>query len=565
MSEATGFRLGRMMLRIGAAAAALGLLVGCVRIPTDSSVSTIPIEALGEGDDLLVVPEGPVAGASAREILIGFIRAGRGPQNGYAVAAEFLTESFATTWWAGAGVLVTSSGINPVEREDGGLSLTVDVAGELDADGSYTTAPAATQRELVYELVQEDGEWRISAGPDGTVLSPMSFSAIFGPVELHYFTPDYRFLVPELRWFVVGRATINRIVDELLDADSPLLASGVFVSAFPAGTDRPEAITVDGNQASVTLSSHVLAASELDQSRMLEQLRRSMGSLGQITRVTVVAGGFPMAIPELAGVDATLVDPTPLGIVDGAFGVLGADRVAPLGELSPIIDQLDPVAVTVGRSRDTAAVLTELGAVRVSGGGSELVDDRAELTAPSIDPWGWMWTTPVQGLAGLRATSAGGTVLEVPLALAADEDPTGSAEVVAWRISRDGSRLVAALESPEGIRVVVWGIQRDEALAPLGLVAPRLLVDGIPVGDLAWVGAEAVAVLGVGANPAVVLLPIGGRGVLLGSAPGAVQLVAGGTVESIRVRDEDGDVLRFAQELGWVESNWTASLLGVQQ
>ena len=60
---------------------------------------------------------------------------------------------------------------------------------------------------LTYSFVQENGEWRISGGPDGIVLSQSSFSVVFTERALYFFDPTYTYLIPDVRWFA-SRATL---------------------------------------------------------------------------------------------------------------------------------------------------------------------------------------------------------------------------------------------------------------------------------------------------------------------------------------------------------------------
>ena len=64
--------------------AALSLLVltGCAAIPTGLDVKSGPeIAAYEQQEVAYYTPSGPVPGASAKEIVSGFLAAGTGPQN----------------------------------------------------------------------------------------------------------------------------------------------------------------------------------------------------------------------------------------------------------------------------------------------------------------------------------------------------------------------------------------------------------------------------------------------------------------------------------------------------
>jgi len=540
-----------------AAVLIVGVLAGCVRIPLDGDVSTVAIADIEGGDQLIVVPEGPVDGASPREILRGFVLAGRGPQNGYEVATEFLTDAFATEWWPSGGVIVTSSTFAPAEVAEDRLTLTVEASATLDSRGRYL-AGEPTSHELDFEFELEEGQWRISAAPDGTVLSPASFDAIFSETSLYFWSPDFRYLVPEQRWFLDTRTVANRVVDELLAADSAYVGTGVLVTAFPEGTERPESVDLVDGRASVTLSSEVLAASRQTQSRMLAQLDWSLASLGDVDSATIVAGGFPVGIESLDTIDRLQVGAAPIVMIDGTLGTLGTlagESVVPLDAFGTALAGVEFDAFTLGRSGMDAAVLVGGVAGYATATGVETRDDRPGLAAPSLDPWGWLWSVPVDSPSGLMAFASGADARTLAL------DQSGT--ITALRVSRDGTRLLAAVDGSGGTRVMVAGIARTADLTPTALVDPVVIASGVRLLDAAWVSGTEIALLS--ASGAVNLVELGGQTVSLGAVSGAAHLAGGNAVEGLRVLDEAGQLWRHGGDVGWLEAADGISLLGVQQ
>src|SRR5690606_28806237 len=121
-----------------------------------------------DDDDETVIdlPEGPAPGATPEEIIEGFIRAGRGPQDRYSVAREYLTEGFAAEWNPTEQVRISSSSIRPEALDEGGYAVTMSVSAVIDGDGRYTQQ--SSQQTLIFQVVLEDGEYRISSAPAGT-------------------------------------------------------------------------------------------------------------------------------------------------------------------------------------------------------------------------------------------------------------------------------------------------------------------------------------------------------------------------------------------------------------
>lgn len=545
---------------IGGALAALLALTGCIGIPTSGDVASGPIEVGDPGESLIDQPEGPVAGATPEEIIEGFLRAGRGPQDRYSVAREYLTAEFAGQWSPTEQVRISGSPIQPAETADGSYRVAVTVTALVDAAGRYVEQTG--QQTLDFELVQEDGEYRIAAAPPGTMLPRATFDNAFTSYPLYFFDPSFRSLVPDLRWFPRNSATATRIVTELLGGPSAWLASGVLASAFPEGTVLTDGVAVEAGTASVPLNPEVLAESSTTQTRMLQQLRASLNSLGNVTSADITVDGFALDVPEGATQPDTrfAVGVTPIGLSGGRFGELTGEGVVELSGFGAVAD-LDPRAASVQRGRSAIVVLTAEGVWRVPDGGEPvLLDGRAGLVAPTTDPEGFTWSVPADDPGGLVAFGADGSVHEVPL------DADG--RIIAIELSRDGSRLLVALSTATGARLFVVGVLRDQQLEPVGLGAPFDLPYTAEPVDVAWADASTVAVLSrLEEGFVVTAIVLGGRVSVLGVLDSGVQVVGGNNgVEGLRLLDGSGAVLRPTGATEWgPDHGLDASFLATQQ
>jgi hypothetical protein len=533
---------------------ALLLLAGCVSIPTSGDVQTQEIDADSDEPQNVTLPEGPVDGQSMTELLAGFLRAGRGPQDNYSVAQQFLAPN--TDWNGTSRVLVTSSAITPIQLDSDTVGVTVTVVGEVDATGHYTEVPAQSQT-LSYDFVQIDGQYRISRADPGTVLRESAFASAFDSYPLYYFDPSFDYLVPDLRWFPVIRNVANRIVRELAAGPSAPLQAGVVISAFPQGVSA-EAVT-DAPRVDVELGAEVRSESALTQRRIIQQIDASLDALSNITDLAVSAGGLDLApAGGTAPVSVYTVRDNVIGGLGGAFGTLTADGVNPLDAIGTTADALAPTAASLARDRGAVAVLGPDGVSLVDGSRVVAIDSRADLAAPSLDLHGVVWTVPRTAPGGLLVTAPG----EDPQALPLPVD----GEVVALEISRDGARALLALATANGPRVTVLGILRDADLVPVAFgPAYDLEVSGSVV-DVAWVDGSHVAVLSADADGTQVdVLALGGPRQSLGDIDGGVQLVGGNQVAGIRVLLANGSVERPSDAGGWRDTGLTASFLGTQQ
>ncbi len=540
------------------------LLAGCVSIPVGGGVSTEEIDASGTEENLPSLPPGPAADASPAEIISGFISAGRGPQKNYEVAREYLTDDFRLSWIPGARTLISATPITPVALADNTWSVTVSTSASLDADGHY--AITSDSVELPFGLVQDaDDQWRISSAPDGTLLPSNAFTGIFKPYDLYFFDPTFEFLVPDRRWFPSGSNVPRRVVSQLLLGPSPWQGAGVLFSAFPAGTEQDDTPVISSGIATVELSSEVQGADTTTKRRMLQQLTASLGSIPSVREVTIRSAGFTLAIPD-GGATADsryLVGTEPVGGLDGRVGIVTDSGISELNAIGRLADPLAVTAASLARSRTAMAVQSADGTIHLVEEDAEplLLDTRPGLIAPSLDPSGYTWTVPADAPGQLVAIAPDATGFTVPGL------PTDG-RIVSFEVSRDGARVLAALDTASGPRLIVAGVVRNADDVPVSLTPD---VIDLPVGsetlvDAAWVdGVTVVALAGSGGTASVHSYVIGGQSVSHGTPVNGVAIVGGNGIEGTRVLDADGEVLRPGGGSSWQSTGLRASFLATQQ
>lgn len=539
------------------------LLAGCANIPTGGQVSKLTVDG-GAGNAALVsLPDGPTKGASQQEILDGFIKAGRGPQLNYQVAREFLTDDFRARWNPNAGVLISSSPIVPAGITDTALQITISVAAEVDATGRYTDYAQPQLKPLQFTFAKDkQGQWRIAAAPDGTVLPPNRFSSIFHAYPLYFFDPSYEYLVPDQRWFADTRSIPTLIVKGLLAGPSDWLQGGVLLSAFPNGTElTPGSPTIESGRATVDLSPQVSGESATSQRRMVQQLTQSLTALDTVRSAAISVGGFPVTITDGATPETTQgVLPDPVGFDKGVFGTLVDGTVRPLSGAGSTVAKLSPIGAAIARNGTDVSVLSAAGVSVVQGAaGAVTVDRRPGLAVPSSDPEGFVWSVP----SGQPGAILAYDTASKPHPVAFSYDGT----VVSMDVSRDGTRLLLALATSAGPKLLVAGVIRDKDLVPTGLGPP--IYPAIGSGaliDASWVDNNSVVVLSrLGSTTAVDSFDIGGGKQLLGSVDNGVAVVGGNATAGIRVLDSAGTVFSPSGSFGWQDTGLHASFLASQQ
>ncbi len=506
----------------------IAVLAGCVGIPTSGSVQVGGLINDEDATDLEVLPDGPTPGSDPTTLLADFMQAVRSPASNFAIAQEFMTTELAAAWDPNAQTTIRRGPSEIALGSGTDLEYVFTSTAFVDERGRYTETPPSQQR-LTYAFAQEDGEWRISAAPAGIVLTENSFDVVFRAETLYFFDPDYNYLVPDLRWVPVRATANDRVVRLLLEGPAEWLAQSV-VSEFPDGTTlETDGVEVSSNSATIHLSVEAAQASELQLTRMREQLA---ATLGITTIVLSIGGGVGTSGATATATVNPQVDGSVLiGTGDG-FGYSDGDGgVVPIPTLSSRIVTAGADAATIFAQRIAAFRADGIVYVTSTSTDTVPVDDRPGLLPPALDPYGFVWTVPSTSAAGIAVhglDGAGGPVLN---GLAADT------RVVSMDVSRDGTRLLLSMVNGIGQpELLVAGIIRGEDNVPVSVGSSLpLLLTANPV-DAAWVDDSRVVVL-TGADDATTAIEfqVGGPSTSLGSVPGAVQVVGGnGGGEGIR-------------------------------
>ncbi len=546
---------------IGALALVLaGVMAACSGLPVDGPVHVgRAIDEVEGIPEFSFVPDGPVADATPQQVVEGFIAAGSGPRQNWSVAQQFLTPSFRDTWKPQAGVTIYAAGDRTIDVvSDEQITVTVDPVATVDASGAYRPGGAGPIA-LSYELVQEEGQWRIAQAPDGIVLDANRFSTVFRSYPLAYFDSGWSSIVPDVRWFPVTNAA-TRIADAVVTGSPSPWLSGAVRSAFPDDVSLTQpSVPVDAGVAQVSLDASARDLAPATLARMQTQLERSLATAG-ILDVQMLVGDEVLDVPSV-DVDEHRVDVRPLVLAEGRLGFLSGSEVEELPELSAALAETDPEAIEVDADRTTAAVRTTTGAVvRVQADGTVTeLDTRAGMTAPSVDPFGHIWTVPASSPTEVVAYAPDGGARTL-----AGGWP-GATDVAAMRVSRDGTRVAALVRDGGEPAVWVAGVIRDDAGAPVGLGDPlpvaMLAGDGV---ELTWLGGSTVALIWTDGEQRVMReQPIGGEGTEVRAPDGVVSIAGGNQSGSVRLRTGEGGL--FVQRGSWQFLAPDVTVLAVQQ
>jgi hypothetical protein len=552
----------RNLLRALAAVAALSvalLLAGCVGIPSRSGVNPGPLVKSGQDAAPADIPLGPRHNASKTEMVNDFLQAATSAVGNYAIAKQFLTAKAAQSWDPTKSVLVREKPASPEDVGDNVVDYAVATKASVNALGIYVEQGTDATQTLSYNFVKVNGQWRISDLPDGIVLSRTSFQTAFAAYPIYFFDPDFRYLVPDVRWFPSGSTVQDRIVTALIAGPAPWLQQGVVASAIPAGVQRGSPIVVRNSAAVVDFSASAAATKPQVRGRMNQQLEQSLRGAG-ITGVSMTARGAPLAFPDSSdshAVVAVAVQAAPLIQKGKQFGFVPG--LQSIGGISAQIVGLEATAATLDRGQATAAVLAKGSVYFVTSTGAKVVDNRPGLIAPSIDTFGYVWSVPSSDPDGIQVAGSDGVPHEVASGLPAD------ATVVSLDVSRDGTRVLIYLSTTTGPRLLVAGVIRRAGI-PTSLGDPLdLPVSADNPIDATWVDPSTVAALGSDSNgDDVTSYVLGGSPGDESRTDGALRLVGGVDSDSLRLLTDTGDVQQLRAS-GWQSIVSGVVLLATQQ
>ncbi|WP_342000875.1 LpqB family beta-propeller domain-containing protein [Microbacterium sp. LWH7-1.2] len=548
------------------------VVTGCAGFPTGGP----PEYGLENGNtgngsqNVAFIPNRPQPGATPQQIVEGFIDAGSGPGvlGNWAVAQEFLAPSLRGTWNPDAQVIVDERAERDyVETGEGLVDFASEVVGSVDDKGAYQRADLSPGNWTFRLEQQEDGEWRITEAPDGIWLDEAQFPQVFHRYPVMYFDLSWQFLVPDVRWFPVAKAArsiANALVNEPV---SEWLAESV-QSAFPDGVSAVTVVpTAEEGVSDVALKGDaMLAASSDARNRMLTQLEESLRAAG-VTEVVMTVESAPIDAQPVT-VRSTRVPVAPLVLTEAGFGFLTGDEIDKIPGLSAAVEAASPVSVQVGAERDLAAARLASGAVvRLNSAGTEpeVLDTRAGLVDPVIDPSGVVWSVPQDDPSALRAYLPTGDVIEVA-------DAWGEATAIAgMALSRDGTRLAAVVSAGGRTVVSVAGVVREDGVParigqPIQLAVAGGAVVGVTRIGVTWIDDVSVGVLTSGADTdSTVIEQVVGAPTAASTAPSGTAAIAGGTgISSLRLRAEDG-TLYVKRGTSWQPTATGIVVLATQQ
>ncbi|MFJ6345862.1 LpqB family beta-propeller domain-containing protein [Pseudarthrobacter oxydans] len=539
----------------------LVLLAGCARIPTSGPVGKSSEGSAGNLSAPVFLPAAPQPGASPETIIDYFYRAGSGYEDDYAVARQYLTQASSVSWKPDQRALVYREARVVATGTENVYNYELDVAYTVDADGIATQSPEGTIENIPVTVTQVDGEWRISAIPDGTAIAEETFKVIYGAFPIYFYDPSFTFAVPDVRWFIKNK-TVKAMTSALLAGPAPYLR-GAVASAFPSGIKLArESVPVVSGAAQVDLTAkELMETSPEDRLRMQMQLTLTFRSQPDVVNVELRANQDLVRVED----DGSVLPPVQdKNVPSRQIAISGNDlvryennRVSPLPDMQPV-SSLNPRLPAESPVSQSAAFLNDSRTTLYSispGQPARALTTRSTLSRPSFGLNEWVWSAGPGGSGDTEVVAyrpagiaEGATVPSVTLRPAW----LAGRAVKEFRISREGVRALVISEQNGKTRVQVTGIIRGGDGTPRELTPPITLATGSDPDQGAWVTDTTIAVMkgSAASNVTPELLSLAsGQPQQLAPWPGLVALSAGNGPEDIYAQSAEGIFQRLGN--GW--------------
>lgn len=495
-------------VRLAVGVLLLGLVVsGCVGMPTSGPV-VVAERGLSASTEpgIAISPRGPEPGASATQVVQGFLDAMRATPVKSNVAAQFLSSGIRQSWNPGQETITYSERSQP----RGLQNVTVELldAHHLDDRGAWLGELPAERSMLSFPMRREDGQWRIAEAPDALIVPSWWFESRFTQVSLYFFDPTGEILVPEPVFVPQDGSLASVLLHGLVRGPGPG-ATGVARSFLPAGVTEGLSVPVSSDGvADVSLTGPAGDLSNETIQLIAAQLAWTLRQDPAVTAIRLSIDGRPvqlasgrtrLGVEESPTVDPSGYQPSPylFGLRDGVLvtrtseafepvqGAFGTGR-HPVGSVALDLAANTAAAVsTDGRSLLVGPVRAE-GKVRTRLTGTRLL-------RPSWDGLGRLWVVDRRARGADLSYLAGGRRHRVVA------PGVTRADVRRFLVSRDGSRLVAVVRRPEGDTVVMTRLRSDDRGRVIGAGPVRTLTDqsegALRVRDVAWLSPTSVLVL----------------------------------------------------------------------
>lgn len=494
----------------------LGSLTGCVELPEGGPViETEPSSNVEEQKAAAIDAVPPQEGDTALDIVNGFLDAMTAYPVQTDVASQFLAEAAQPAWKPDDATITYGDVTDPsADPESGEVSVTLNDPEWLDARGGWQGTLPAERHRLRFEMVVEDGEYRIADAPDALIVPAQWFSQRFRQVSLYFFDRTAQILVPEPVFVPRGKQLATTLIDGLLAGPGERL-SGVARSFVPPDLKVSLSVPIREGVADITLLGEAGQQNAEVTEKMLAQLVWTLRQEPSIDAIRVQIGEervpLPAGLSEYSVGDAPEYDPTGYQASRLLYGL--SEGLLVYGEADTLSPADGPFGTTDYGLRSVAVNLAATSAAAVTAGGTSVL------------------LAPVRAEAGEEAPQRAARVLSGATSLLTpawdftdrlwmvDRTPAGARVIVredgrlrglrvpgvtgenvrSFLVSRDATRFVAVVRSNGEDRLLLGRVQVDFRGRVRAAAGVRTLAfedtEPLRVTDIAWTSPTSIALL----------------------------------------------------------------------
>ncbi|MEY4398037.1 MAG: hypothetical protein RLZ53_613 [Actinomycetota bacterium] len=473
----------------------LGLVLSaCASLPLVNTNKVGPEVLTNElQESLYYSPAGPSTGDTQEEIIIGFLYAGNGPQDDYAVARGFLTRGFSSKWQPGKETLIQSGPTKVISDTGTRVRILISYDARITEDGTFLSEPGST-REIEFRLLEENNEWRIASAPNLTSLLRPNFEVLFKAASVYFWDKSLSYLIPDVRWFPVKASLATKLTNTMLAGPAEWLAPAA-QNIFPAGTKlNINSVTVAAGVASIDLNATALKISAWKLPYLKAQLLATLSAVPGLTQVSVSIQRTVLNITSTSSGMPDTGSNLPVILTDTGLSRIAGTEPMPITAASKYVQKLHATAFSLSNDSTYLALRGE-GTVYVYNLGvltsqERLVDSRSNLLAPSLDAFNAVWSATSNPGDPIRIVDQGGNTVML-------KNPyPGSVSIREIALSPEGARLAIVHDSYRGTMVDVYPVVRDKNRNVLSLADPLPLPElGTNIRGLTW--ADRTTLMGI--------------------------------------------------------------------
>ncbi|MDG3013000.1 MtrAB system accessory lipoprotein LpqB [Speluncibacter jeojiensis] len=507
-SRAARGRVAKALAAVAGATVIATVAAGCATLPTSSSPQAIGTVA--REPDTSSVPA-PTPGREPDLLVRDFLKASTEPAGRHAAARQFLTAQANSKWDDSQSALVVDKiDVFFENRATDSARILVSAAkvGELSPDGVFKADDGTL--EARFEMVRQDGQWRIDNLPAGVIMDRSQFLSVYHRQSLYFVNYAGTALVPDPRWIAVRKEGLAaQLIAMLLAGPKAPLAPAVRTQLGEGVHLRSTLTKIDGRDSDVGVGPGGIRMDfqgignldPHDRELLAAQVVWTLSGAGITGPYEVLADGAPIdprfaegwTTASLAAWDPSFPAGPSVGlhaIVDGVLDSVDDSSVTPVaGPLGkPAPDGGNVLSASLSRDGKLVAAVRSTGR---PGSGVELV------------------AGPLEG--PLNVVASGATITR----------PTwGGDDHVVWAVV-DGMKVTRAVVDP------VAGV----TAAPVDTSAIAAL--GGPITELRLSRDEARAALIVGGRVYVAYVTPGANGGFALTSPRAIAFALGSSAISL--------------------------------